>query len=95
MSGTIGVLVAFTSNFAPAFEAAYDFKPWQSGLCFVAVLIGVFVGIFIGGHFSNWIADGQTHRTGGVREPEMRLPAILVSIVTTPLARVLYGIGIQ
>ncbi|KAF3038059.1 hypothetical protein E8E11_005361 [Didymella keratinophila] len=95
MSGTIGFLVAITSNFAPAFETAYGFKPWQSGLCFVAALIGAFIGIFVGGHFSDWIADRQTQRNGGVREPEMRLPAILVSIVTAPLALVLYGVGIQ
>ena len=95
MSGTIGFLVAITSNFAPAFEAAYGFEPWQSGLCFIGALLGAFFGIFAGGHFSDWIADFQTKRNGGVREPEMRLPAILVSVVTAPLALVLYGAGIQ
>ncbi|KAF9696857.1 hypothetical protein EKO04_005704 [Ascochyta lentis] len=95
MSGTIGFLVAITSNFAPAFETAYGFKPWQSGLCFIAALVGAFIGIFAGGHLSDWIADVQTQRNGGVREPEMRLPAILVSVVTAPLALVLYGVGIE
>lgn len=95
MSGTIGFLVAISSNFAPAFETAYGFKPWQSGLCFIAALIGALIGIFVGGHFSDWIADRQTQRNGGVREPEMRLPAILVSAITAPLALVLYGVGIQ
>ncbi|KAF1931807.1 uncharacterized protein M421DRAFT_55453, partial [Didymella exigua CBS 183.55] len=95
MSGTIGFLVAITSNFAPAFEAAYGFKPWRSGICFIAALIGAFIGIFAGGHFSDWIADRQTQRNGGVCEPEMRLPAVLVSVVTAPLALVLYGVGIQ
>jgi MFS family permease len=95
MSGTIGFLVAITSNFAPAFEMAYGFEPWQAGLCFFAAIIGAFIGIFAGGYFSDWIADIQTQRNGGVREPEMRLPAILVSVVTAPLALVLYGVGIQ
>lgn len=95
MSGTIGFLVAISSNFAAAFATAYGFEPWQSGLCFIAALIGAFIGIFVGGHFSDWIADKQTQRNGGVREPEMRLPAILVSVVTAPLALVLYGVGIQ
>ncbi|KAF2648380.1 MFS general substrate transporter [Lophiostoma macrostomum CBS 122681] len=95
MSGTIGFLVAITSNFAPAFETAYAFQPWQSGLCFLAALIGSFIGIFVGGHFSDWIADKATQRNGGIREPEMRLPAILVSVLTAPLALVLYGVGIQ
>lgn len=95
MSGTIGFLVAITSNFAPAFQQAYNFKPWQAGLCFIAALIGAFIGIFFGGHFSDWIADRQTRRNDGIREPEMRLPAIGVSVVTAPLALILYGVGIN
>jgi hypothetical protein len=95
MSGTIGFLVAITSNFAPAFSEAYNFQPWQSGLCFVAALIGGFTGIFCGGHFSDWVADLQTQRNDGIREPEMRLPAIGISVVTAPLALVLYGVGIN
>jgi MFS family permease len=95
MSGTIGFLVAITSNFAPAFAQAYGFEPWQSGLCFFAALIGAFIGILFGGHLSDWIADRETVRNGGLREPEMRLPAIMISIVTAPLALVLYGVGIN
>ncbi|KAJ4404912.1 hypothetical protein N0V91_005648 [Didymella pomorum] len=71
---------------------AYGFKPWHSGLCFIAALIGAFIGIFVGGHFSDWIADRQTERNGDVREREMRLPAILVSVVIAPLALILYGV---
>lgn len=95
MAGTIGFLVAISSNFALAFSQTYAFQPWQSGLCFVAALIGAFLGIFAGGHLSDKIADYQTQRNGGVREPEMRLPAILVSVVTAPLALILYGVGIH
>lgn len=95
MAGTIGFLVAITSNFASAFSEAYNFQPWQAGLCFIAALIGSFTGIFFGGHFSDWVADKQTKRNGGIREPEMRLPAILVSVITAPLALVLYGVGIH
>lgn len=95
MSGTIGFLVAISSNFATAFTNTYGFEPWQSGLCFIAALMGAFIGIFFGGHLSDWVADRQTQRNGGVREPEMRLPAILVSVVTAPLALILYGVGIQ
>lgn len=95
MAGTIGFLVAITSNFAPAFSTVYNFKPWQAGLCFIAPLIGSGVGILFGGKFSDWVADIFTRRNGGIREPEMRLPAILVSVITAPLALVLYGVGIN
>jgi MFS family permease len=95
MAGTIGFLVAITSNFAPAFSTAYNFQPWQSGLCFIAALIGSFIAIFLGGHLSDWIADLQTRRNDGIREPEMRLPAMAISVITAPLALILYGVGIQ
>lgn len=95
MSVTIGFLVAITSNFASAFNTVYEFKSWQSGLCFVSGLIGTLMGVLGGGWLSDWVADFFTQRNGGIREPEMRLPAISVALVCSPLALVLYGCGIQ
>lgn len=95
MSVTIGFLVAISSNFASAFATNYGFKSWQSGLCFISGMIGTLLGIFGGGWLSDWVADYFTRRNGGVREPEMRLPAITVALVCSPLALVLYGCGIQ
>lgn len=95
MSVTIGFLVAISSNFAVAFDATYGFKPWQSGLCFISCPIGAGVGAFFGGHFSDKVADRLTRKNGGIREPEMRLPAILISLVVAPLSLVLYGVGID
>lgn len=40
------------------------------------------------------IADRLTRKNNGVREPEMRLPAMAVSLVTGPLSLVLYGVGV-
>jgi MFS family permease len=80
---------------APAFATAYGFEAWQAGLCFFAAIIGALLGIFFGGHLSDWIADYFTRRNGGIREPEMRLPAIMISVITGPLALVLYGVGIK
>lgn len=95
MSVTIGFIVAVTSNVAPAFSDAYGFEAWQSGLCFIAAIIGSMLGIFSGGHFSDWVADFFTRRNGGIREPEMRLPAIMIGAITGPLALALYGCGIH
>jgi MFS family permease len=91
---TVGFLVAVTSNVASAFESAYGFEPYQIGLCFAATLVGSLLGIPAGGHLGDMVADIFTRRNGGIREPEMRLPAIAVSAVTTPLALVLFGVGI-
>jgi MFS family permease len=95
MSVTIGFIVAITSNVSPAFNTAYGFEPWQAGLTFFAGLIGALLGILLGGHFSDWVADQLTKRNGGIREPEMRLPAICIGLITGPLALALYGCGIK
>lgn len=92
---TIGFLVAVTSNVSVAYAAAYGFAAWQVGLCFVAACAGSALGIPAGGHLGDAVADRLTRRNGGVREPEMRLPAMALSLVTAPLAMILYGVGIE
>ncbi|KAL4808152.1 major facilitator superfamily domain-containing protein [Aspergillus unguis] len=94
-SVTVGFLVAITSNYATAFSTYYGFEAWQSGLCFVSALVGSFLGIVFGGHVSDWTADWFTRRNGGMREPEMRLPAIAIGGICAPVSLVLYGVGIQ
>ncbi|TQV99662.1 MFS transporter [Cordyceps javanica] len=94
-SVTIGFLVAVTSNVDPAFEEAYRFQPWQVGLCFFAAIIGSLLGLPAGGKLGDLCADHLTRKNGGIREPEMRLPTIMISAITAPLALVLYGVGIQ
>ncbi|CAM1505631.1 Fc.00g112680.m01.CDS01 [Cosmosporella sp. VM-42] len=92
---TIGFLVAVSSNVDAAFEGAYDLEPYQVGLCFVSAIIGSLIGIPAGGHLGDAMADYFTKRNGGIREPEMRLPALILSLITTPLALVLFGAGIE
>lgn len=94
-SVTIGFLVAVTSNVDPAFSQTYGLESWQIGLCFIAALIGSLLGIPAGGQLGDWVADYFTKRNGGVRDPEMRLPAMIPCLITTPLALILYGVGIQ
>ncbi|PHH90807.1 hypothetical protein CDD83_2606 [Cordyceps sp. RAO-2017] len=94
-AATIGFLVAVTSNVDPAFEQAYHFKPYQVGLCFFSAVVGSLLGLPAGGRLSDKVADILTRRNGGVREPEMRLPAIMISAITSPLALILFGVGIQ
>lgn len=94
-SVTIGFLVAVSSNVDPAFEQAYRFQPWQVGLCFFAAVIGSLLGLPAGGKLGDLCADYLTKRNGGIREPEMRLPIIMISAITAPLSLVLFGVGIQ
>ena len=41
------------------------------------------------------VANYFTIRNGGIREPEFRLPAIGISLITAPLGLLLYGYGLQ
>ncbi|EHK50919.1 hypothetical protein TRIATDRAFT_54316 [Trichoderma atroviride IMI 206040] len=95
MSVLIGFLVAVSSTFSTAFTQVYEFEPYQSGLCFVSALIGSLIGIAFGGRFTEVVADYFTKRNGGVREPEMRIPAIIFSVLAAPTALILFGVGIQ
>lgn len=92
-SVTIGMIVVISANFSTAFSTIYGFETWQSGLTFIASIIGSLIAIFVGGNFTDFIADKLTLRNGGIRTPEMRLPALLVSLITSPLACILYGVG--
>ncbi|KAK0657330.1 major facilitator superfamily domain-containing protein [Cercophora newfieldiana] len=94
-SVTIGFLVAISSNIDLAFHNTYGFESWQVGLCFVSAIVGSFIGIPAGGHLADIIADWFTRRNGGVRDPEMRLPTMLPSLITMPLSLILYGVGIE
>ena len=95
MSVLIGFLVAISSTFSTAFLQVYNFQPYQSGLCFVSALLGSLIGIAFGGEFTEIVADYFTKRNGGIREPEMRILAIVISLLAAPTALVLYGVGIQ
>lgn len=92
---TIGFVVAVTSNVASAFQNTYGMEPYQVGLCFIAAMIGSLIGIPAGGHLGDMIADFFTKRNGGVRDPEMRLPGMVLCLITAPLSLILYGVGIQ
>jgi len=94
-SVTIGFIVAVTSNVASAYQQAYGMKPYETGLCFIAAIIGALVGIVCGGWVGDKTADYFTKRNNGIREPEMRLPAMMFSLISTPLSLILYGVGIQ
>ncbi|KAF5658717.1 major facilitator superfamily transporter [Fusarium heterosporum] len=95
MAVTVGFLVAITTDFAVAYEDTYGFEPWQAGLCFVACPVGAGIGAFFGGRFSDIVADRLTRGNNGIRQPEMRLPAMIISVFAAPLALILYGVGID
>ncbi|KAK0380341.1 hypothetical protein CLIM01_02259 [Colletotrichum limetticola] len=92
---TTGMIVVISANFSNAFSTVYGFHTWQSGLTYLSTIFGSFLAIFCGGHFTDWMADKLTIRSGGTRIPEMRLPAMIISLITGPLSCILYGAGFE
>lgn len=72
-----------TQAFAPR-----GFTSLQIGFMNFAILIGAFIGLFTAGPLSDWIAAKLTARNGGIREPEMRLPAMIPYVVIMYLGNV-------
>ncbi|ETS60452.1 hypothetical protein PaG_05292 [Moesziomyces aphidis] len=91
---SVGFVVAVTTNVALAYGMTYHFGPLQVGLCWFAGVIASLLGL-VSGPLADYISHRSVLRNGGIREPEMRLPAIIPSIFTAPLGLVLYGAGIH
>lgn len=94
-SVVLGFYVALTSNASLAFETVYGFETYQTGLCFTSSIIGGLIGIAFGGILSDKVANYFTARNGGIREPEMRIPALIIGVILGPLSLILYGVGLQ
>ncbi|RFU24129.1 hypothetical protein B7463_g12211, partial [Scytalidium lignicola] len=58
----------------------------------LASLIGALIAVFIGGKMIDIIANRQTKRMGGRREPEYRLPALLIPGVLGPMGILTFGL---
>jgi hypothetical protein len=58
-------------------EHPYNFTPGQVGYSNFAFVVGAFMGVATAGPFSDWVAKKLTIRNGGIREAEMRLPALI------------------
>lgn len=90
----IGIFVILGTTAATAFSQVYSFTVWQVGLVWIASIVGNLLGIPFGGYFSDWVANRATSKNGGVREPEMRLPAVSIAMFAYPASLLLYGLGI-
>ncbi|RMZ39114.1 hypothetical protein AFCA_006454 [Aspergillus flavus] len=60
-----------------------------------AFFVGGTIGLVTAGPFSDWVADKATRRNRGIREAEMRLPALIPFFITTAIGNVIGGVGYQ
>jgi hypothetical protein len=88
-----GFLVVNLSQ-SQAFSAPpYNYSSQTVGLFNLAVLVGAVIGLFTNGPFSDWIAAYLTRRNQGIREPEMRLPAMIPYVLVLILGSVITAVG--
>lgn len=73
----------------------YLFKPDQVGYTNFAFVVGALIGLATAGPYSDWTAARATRKNGGVREAEMRLPALWFYMVITMLSIILGGLAYQ
>lgn len=64
------------------------------GLLALAGLVGTILAIFIGGKLIDIIANRWTARNHGRREPEYRLPAVIVPAIIGPMGVLTFGLCI-
>jgi hypothetical protein len=88
-----GFLVVNLSQ-SQAFAAPpYNFSSQTIGLFNLAVLVGGMIGLFTCGPLSDWVAAYLTKRNNGVREPEMRLVAMVPYIIIMIIGSVVTSVG--
>jgi MFS family permease len=73
----------------------YNFQPMTVGFTNFAIIVGAMIGLFTSGPLSDWVAARGTRRNGGVREPEMRLPAMIPYIVIMFLGNIVVAVGYE
>lgn len=60
-----------------------------------AILVGAFIGLFTAGPLSDFVSARSTRRNNGVREPEMRLPAMIPYVIIMFLGNIVVAVGYQ
>ena len=73
----------------------YSYTPQTIGFFNFAVVIGGLLGLVTAGPLSDWITMRATKRNNGIREPEMRLPAMIPFTLIMILGNFVVGFGYQ
>jgi hypothetical protein len=96
LAGPADMVLFFNLTESPILAAPPSlFAPDQVGYTNFAFAIGALIGLATAGPFSDWVAARATRKNGGLREAEMRLPALLPYMVVTALSIILGGLAYQ
>lgn len=73
----------------------YNWSSQSIGFTNFAVLAGALIGLATAGPLSDWVSAYLTRRNKGVREPEMRLVAMIPYVVIMYLGNIIVSVGYQ
>ncbi|KAH8705907.1 major facilitator superfamily domain-containing protein [Talaromyces proteolyticus] len=73
----------------------YKFSSSTIGFFNFAIFVGVLIGLFTAGPLSDLIAKWLTKRNNGIREPEMRLPAMIPYIIIMIIGNVIVALAYE
>ena len=73
----------------------YSFNSEIIGFMNFAILIGAMIGLATAGPLSDWVAARATRKNKGIREPEMRLPAMIPYVCIMLLGNFVVAFGYQ
>lgn len=73
----------------------YNFDSQTIGFFNFAILIGGFIGLATNGLLSDWISMKATRKNRGIREPEMRLPAMIPYVIISIIGNFIVAFGYQ
>ena len=71
----------------------YQFSSLDVGFTNFAVFVGCLIGLLTAGPVSDWISARATKRNNGIREPEMRLPALVPYLILMIIGNVIISVG--
>ena len=73
----------------------YNLSSQSIGFTNFAILIGAFIGLATAGPLSDWVSARSTRKNRGIREPEMRLPAMIPYVLIMILGNIVVSVGYQ
>ncbi|KAH6985177.1 major facilitator superfamily domain-containing protein [Ilyonectria destructans] len=73
----------------------YNMSAQSIGLLNFAILAGALIGLVTAGPFSDWVSARATTQNGGIREPEMRLPAMIPYVIIMIFGNIITAIGYE
>ncbi|EMC92306.1 hypothetical protein BAUCODRAFT_38342 [Baudoinia panamericana UAMH 10762] len=94
LAGPADLLLIFNLTESGLFGSpAYGFNPGQVGYTNFAFFVGGIFGVLTAGPLSDWWARRATIKNNGVREAEMRLPALIPYVCFFIISHVVGAVG--